>query len=514
MNLSALAEQVTGYAVAVLSFIAAAVVVVRLVRAFVGRRRAQLVVTEIADTADLPASVTAGLSSLLRAELRRRLNGPSAPSGASLNTVGDDMAGGLVTFGAVKADEFLSIQEDILQTPRRELLSMPRDELASVSGGIRAVAPTQAEGFIGALSVALPRQRGLLVTATPLTRQIATLLQTGLTIDIGPLGRAAQASATFWSDGAAVDPNQWSVAQRTQLQGIVPPSATWIALQVIGMLGIDGTRRQVSPFRKKTNEARRIELRALRNILTAQLAAYAMNQMHGKSAAMLGFADQALEDAHQAELALPDYHRPHYMVGVVHDHRGAGYAALSAALAAQGASGNDVAMLYASSAREAFDKAARAFRQAERLLQARNTPTATAAAHRVRVRRLQAELQGSDGRTALLGLDNFELVGTDENTRFNEACLFAIAAAESEAAGQQQAAQRHRKRAWGRLVDVLVDNPRLGGWAVMDVDLARGLPRDELVGLAAVARAASDSGVEVDRVELRARLVATLPPRD
>src|SRR5215471_12516212 len=133
---------------AIRSLIAAAAVLVALglIRAWRARRRYQLIIPDM-DPAGEGSAVVAGVSSLLRQQVRRVFNSPAAPDAASLvTTVGEDIAGGVVV-----------LQTRVKDIPRLqlEIMAAPRDEIGMLAGGIRAVSP-EGEGLVGALSTVLP----------------------------------------------------------------------------------------------------------------------------------------------------------------------------------------------------------------------------------------------------------------------------------------------------------------------------------------------------------------------
>jgi hypothetical protein len=230
-------DSVTRILIAVLVLAAVGIVVAGLWRAYTGRRRPQLVITDMVSVDWLHRSVTPGLSSLLRQFVRRRLREPTGPSALSLlSTVAPDIKGGILELTFASIVDVARIEG--------EVLSAERDELTLVAGGIHALAPSRADGFIGALSVALPPQRGLLVQPTPLSREVDGKCQIGLTLDAGPLGRGPDASATFWSDVLPNGAADEKLAQRTKLFDLLEPAGTWIALHVIGEnLTVEANRR-------------------------------------------------------------------------------------------------------------------------------------------------------------------------------------------------------------------------------------------------------------------------------
>ena len=72
-NLASASDAITKTMVAVLTLIAVAMVVVGLVRAWVGRRRAQVVIEDIVPVEGIPSSSAPGLSTQLRQAVRQAL---------------------------------------------------------------------------------------------------------------------------------------------------------------------------------------------------------------------------------------------------------------------------------------------------------------------------------------------------------------------------------------------------------------------------------------------------------
>ncbi len=482
MSVASIADQISHTAAAVLIVAAAGVTVVGLVRAWRGRCRDQLVIPDITDPGGFGDSVTAGLSSLLRQQVRRRLSTPTAPGVDTLaETVKPDVALGVLVLEHTRIGDVVRINE---------VMATQRDELATVADGIRGLAPSQAAGILGVLSAALPQQRGVIVVATPLIRAVAGVEQTGLTIDVGPLGRAPDASATFWSAGTPIVATDNSAARRSELYDLLEPAAKWIALHVIGTtLTVEARRRW---WRRDPNEAittsARDERVALRALLTAQLAGYEMNAAIKQPTIALGFGDQALEDANRAMRTFPKYHRPRYLIGAIHEHLGNCYSELHRTLTGDAAS----VPAYAAMAATAYATAAREFGEAEGLLKSVQLrvdppPPPPSAAHaamlaRLAVRRLKAGLRGPDAHECWQYLRSAELPSTTPTDRYNIACLYAVSAVVG--ARLQMPTELDRRRCVQHLSYTVLVDTRYAAKSRADPDLATLAERAQACHLA------------------------------
>ncbi len=489
-------DSVTRMLVGVLVLAAAVVVVAGLFRARDGRRLPQLVIADLADADWLATSITPGLSSLLRQHVRRRLSEPSGPDSRSLaKTVQSDIEGGIFGLSYAAVSDFAQIDAGLIRPDAgqadHEVLASQRDELSLVSGGIHALAPDRADGLIGALSVALPAQRGLIVRSTPLAREVGGCCQIGLTLDAGPLGRGPNASATFWSESIPTDDvTDKDLAQRTRLLGLLEPAAIWIALYVVGEnLTVQPARELPRGLqRKQRREGLACEREALRAILTAQLAGYEMNRMKDRPATALGFSEQAIEDAHRAMRALPTYHRPHYIAATVQSHRGACYDILrSGEVLAPTATVLDT---YRRAAAAAYQCAEQSFRRAEALIttngDARATPRAATVLRGIRILRLRAALHGSDPGAALEDLDRDGVTPTLPEQYYNAACLYSAAVKVGAELGRGQA--DYAQLALLNLARAAVSRPDYLADALTDPELVAGLDRASVERLCAVAR--------------------------
>lgn len=138
-NLASTASTVTKTMIAVLTLVAVVLVVVGLVRAWKGRRRAQVVIEDVASVEGIPVSASAGLSPQLRQAVRLALVQETLNASYSvLNTLEQDIRGGLLlAHGRIR-----------MKTIAAGLRSRTEDSLATLAVGLQAVAPKQADGLL------------------------------------------------------------------------------------------------------------------------------------------------------------------------------------------------------------------------------------------------------------------------------------------------------------------------------------------------------------------------------
>src|SRR5258708_38777726 len=189
LNLRAMAGVITAWVVAVLIVAATVVAVLGLARAWLERRRPQVVIHNVELDEGVPAEAAAGLSRQLREKVRRELRQQSGDAThAQMETVEEDIAAGLVTVrgGTVR------------MTAVGELERTTSDSMAALSAGLRAVGPNAAEGLAVALDLALPAQRGWRVSAFPTIRGWDAPAQDGLTVGEERFERAPEAGTKIW----------------------------------------------------------------------------------------------------------------------------------------------------------------------------------------------------------------------------------------------------------------------------------------------------------------------------
>lgn len=426
MRLADFAESSITVIVALILLIAIALVVFGLARAVHDRLRPQLVITDLTAVDDFPAAATAGLSAQLRHRVRREMYGRDAPNASSLvATVGGDIDSTLVELVGVQRDDLQRLQDAMLAEPVRRLLRSSPDDLAPVAGGLRAIAPDRADGLLGALAAALPRQRGTLVQVTPSARIDGDMYQVGLTLDVGPIAGPPDSSATIWHDlGTAVDECELSARQRGALYELLPWASRWIALRLVA------TTPPPRGARRLTAEQRRVRSRewtALSRILTGQLALYEMKGARIRPAVALGFVDQALEDCDVAGrlMRAQRYFRPVRLEAYLEEAR----AYLRLDLADAAPAGTTARGDYERLATDAFRRAADRFVEVRELLSGRIEPF-TERHRALALRLVKARLLAGDGLAVLddvpdpVNADARHAAAYDD--LYNEACLWSV----------------------------------------------------------------------------------------
>lgn len=478
---------------AIRSLIAAAavLVVLALARIWLARRRYQLVIPDM-DHAGEGSAVVAGVSSLLRQQVRRVFNKPGAPDAASMvKTVSKDIAGDVVV-----------LHTRVKDIPRLqvEIMEAPRDEISKLTGGIRTVSPDSGESLVGALSAVLPAQRGAAIQPMMQTREWGDKRQVGLTLDAGPIDHAHHASATFWSTGTPSGTNNTAQSDRDQIVGLLRPAAIWISIYLAaGSLPIHYSQR-LSFARIFHRKAISDEVDALRAILAAQLATYEMTWYSTEPLIALGFSDQALDDVERAMRVLKTYFRPHYIAGTIYELRGNALVALKDQLSSDNDAA-DTALVgsYDSQAARSFDQAQKEFDQALTLLNdTASTVPGRAAELRsdFHIRSLKAALRGSDPECALNNVlnDNVlkkEVTWADVELRYNVACLYAVASAVAGKLGRDD--QRLVIRSRTLLSAVIDEAPDFRNDMVSDDDLLLAFKTEELKEIAQQARGATNT---------------------
>ena len=495
MSFSSVIDAATRVVIVVLLAVAAVIVVLGLFRAYLGRRRFELVITDIVVPKELSASLIAELSEELRGMVHRRLVTPSPRHMSLRETVGSDVANHIAGIPGISESEVDGIQEAILQAPRHELLASPRDVLAVVSGGIRALKPDQAEGFVQALSAILPAQRGLLVGSRVVCRSETGGCRMGLSVQVGPLSRGAEARATFWSQRLMAAEADLSFARPSWFSELLSLAAEWITVYLIGTLGVEGAarRRRLRPGHRRYVRQRH----ALLDILTAQWSSYAMYDLQTERPDVaLEWADQALEDAQQARDSLSAYYYPSYLLGSINDLWGNCLVGLS-----ERAPDDET---YRSQADEHFKQAVDAFTEAEAKLEAlagskafRQWSKDEELSHRIdsmRLARLKDQLLVGDGCEGLTALENTEIIPFDLESTINAACLFAVAAWVAGKNGRD--ASEYRLRAGRHVVESARQSPGVAGFLCTDKDLNRGIARADLDWLLHGAPKVNDQTLE------------------
>ncbi len=404
-NLASTSDAITKTMVAVLTIIAAALVVVGLVRAWAGRRRAQVVIEDVAPVEGVPSS--SALSPQLRQAVRQALLRESRDASNSVfKTLESDIEARLLSTAG-------RVQVKAITTGLR---STTEDSLTMLAAGVRAVAPKEAEGLFAALSAALPTQRGWVIRVFPVLRGPGSGGAVGMAVELAQLGHPPDAVTIFWAGSDQVqsaEPDQApEPAVAISMDRLLDPTALWIATRLVSrQLALSGAPRWWrQPSRRKPSQ----ELAGLQKQLAGQLALYAMRKQPEFER---GFAQQALADLAESAEKLPDYYRPHSFEGAVHERLGRSYLGSKE---------------LQNAARE-FSKGVRSFDEA--VLRIQKVPDAKpeerkAALDREKARRTKCRLLSGDPdhlSTAKQELaELFNLTGNAQDL-FNGVCLFAVA---------------------------------------------------------------------------------------
>jgi len=449
-GLRAPADVITGWVIALLALTAAILVAVGLVRAWLGRRRPQVVIHDVELDHGVPPEAAAGLSPQLRENVRRELRRQRGDAiHAEMQTVEEDIAAGLVTVrsGAVR------------MTAVADLDRTTSDSMAALSAGLRAVAPTGGEGLAVALDLALPSQRGWSVRTFPTIHGSGADAKVGLSVEVARLGRAPDAVTTFSRTSGALQ-RPASDAARVAAMGellheLLRPASVWIAIQLVArhLAQARGRRIWLPPIRRSERELTGLQLQ-----LAGQMSLYATRAQKGSAS---GFVDQALKDLDQAEELLPQYYRPRLTKAAIYERQGWSYRE----------SGEHAR------AERAFKRAVEALNEAEELLRASGTGADTDkrddALERLAVRRTKCRLLSGDHEHAVTVLQELARYAQLRDARpvqlYNAACLFAVAMACPYLPNEQR--ELSEWRAWHYLGRALV----LGGqgsapWSRMMTD--------------------------------------------
>jgi tetratricopeptide (TPR) repeat protein len=451
LSLTSVDNMITRTAIAVAITIAFLVIAGWLPRAWLHRRRAQVVIEDVAAAAGIPESATSGLSPQLRQAVWRLLLREKECGDASyavLKTLKQDIDDGLLrAHGHVQ-----------MRTIAAELRSSTEDSLAALTAGVRAVGPAQAEGLVAALGALLPSQRGWMVRAFPVLRAEGPDADVGLTLELAQFERAPDAVTTFWaSPGGSreADREAAHAAGMRALHRLLEPAARWIETRLVAQqLAQSGVPMS---WRLLNGRKRRQELAGLQMQLAGQMSLYAATE---QEAFYRGFADQALADLTEAARRLPTYFRPHSTAAAVHERLGWGYRRR-----------DDPAR-----AADEFERAVRRYDTAAELLAA--APGAApeprdAALERVKVRRAKCRLLSGDRSHLEIALRELvELLRITASTAldlYNSACLFAVLM--SCPAVPEEVRSTYAPHAWHLLGQALLAEGAGGPWGNVMTDV-------------------------------------------
>ena len=451
LSLTSVDNLVTRTAIAVAVTIAFLVIAGWLPRAWLHRRRAQVVVEDVAAAVGIPESATSGLSPQLRQAvwrllLREKERGDT--SYAVLKTLKQDIDDGLLrAHGHVQ-----------MRTIAAELRSSTEDSLAALATGVRAVGPAQAEGLVAALGALLPSQRGWMVRAFPVLRGEGRDADVGLTLELAQFERAPDAVTTFWASSGALREADREVAQAAAIRALyrlLEPAARWIETRlVVQQLAQSGVPMS---WRLLNGRKRRQELVGLQLQLAGQMSLYAATE---QEAFYREFADQALADLTEAARRLPTYFRPHSTAAAVHERLGWGYRR-----------SDDLAR-----AADEFEHAVRRYDTAAKLLAA--APGAApeprdAALERVKVRRAKCRLLSDDRSHLEIAMrelvELLRITGSTALDLYNSACLFAVAM--SCPAVPEEVRSTYAPHTWHLLGQALLAEGAGGPWGNVMTDV-------------------------------------------
>jgi tetratricopeptide (TPR) repeat protein len=421
--------------------------------AWLHRRRAQVVIENLAAGEGIPQAATSGLSPQLRQAVSRLLVREKEQGDASyalLTTMKQDIDDGLLrTHGYVQ-----------MRTIAAELRSSTEDSLATLTSGIRAVAPSQAEGLVAVLGALLPPQRGWVVHAYPVLRGEGGDADMGLTLELAQFGHAPDAVTTFWTSSDALRKAKTeaalATAMRSLLYQLLEPAALWIETRlVVRQLAQSGDPM----IWRLLGSKRRRELAGLQMQLAGQMSLYAAAE---QEVFYLGFAEQALIDLAEAARRLPMYFRPHHTAAAVHERLGWGYRR-----------SNDLAR-----AADEFERAIRRYdTAAERLAAAPGAAPGPrdAALERVKVRRAKCRLLSGDRRHLEIArrelAELLPITGSTAVDLYNSACLFAVAMSCPDVQGVRPTCASH---AWHLLGRALLAEGTDGPWGNVMTDIELG----------------------------------------
>lgn len=403
-------NMITRTAIAVAIAVAFLVIASWLPLAWRHRRRAQVVIEDVVAGDGILSSAASGLSPQLRQAVSQLLRREKEHDDAAYsvdNTLTPDIDAGLLhAHGHVQ-----------MRTIAAELRSSTEDSLNALMAGIRAVAPSQAEGLVAALGTVLPSQRGWVIRTYPVFRGADGDAEVGLTLELAQFEHAPDAVTSFWTSSDALRKAETeaalATAMRSLLHQLLEPAALWIVIRLVArqleQSGVPLRWRLL--FRQKWRE----ELAGLQMQLAGQMSLYAATEQDDFSQ---GFADQALADLAEAAQRLPAYYRPHHTAAAVHEQLGWVYRSSDKRTEAADQFQHAV---------QRYDIATEAIAEAPDVAPERRA----AALERVKVRRAKCRLLSGDHRHLEIALRELAelqcITGSTAVDLYNSACLFAVA---------------------------------------------------------------------------------------
>jgi hypothetical protein len=455
LGLISVDDMITKTAIAVAIAIAFLVIAGWLPWAWLHRRRAQVVIEDVAAGEGILGSAAFGLSPQLRQAVSRLLLREKEQGDASYSvhkTLKQDIDDGLLrAHGHVQ-----------MRTIAAELRSATEDSLDALMAGIRAVAPTPAEGLVAALGAVLPSQRGWVVRAYPGLRDAGGDAEVGLTLELAPIEHAPDAVMSFWTSSDALRKAETEAAQATAmrplLHQLLEPAALWIVTRLVA--------RQLAQssvplsWRLLFARKRRKELAGLQMQLAGQMSLYAATK---QEAFYQQFANQALVDLTEAAKRLPTYFRPHHTAAAVREQLGWGYRRR-----------DDLA-----GAAAEFELAVQEYdTAAERLAVAPGAAPGPrdAALERGKVRRAKCRLLSGDRSHLEIALRELaelrSITGSTALELYNSACLFAVAMSCPDV--QEEVRPTYVPHAWQLLGRALLAEGAYGPWGHVMTDVELG----------------------------------------
>lgn len=404
-----LADTITKATLAAAAVVAVLVILIGLVRAVRDRLRQQLV---ISDTTPLPAAVAGseGEANTLSPWLRQRVQ-------TALSEQMEEARGIVERVFSVDVALHRLPAEIALDRGTESITSAARDTLATVANGLRAVAPGQADGILGALASALPKPRGANVQTAPLLRGPIDTFRLGLSIELNNLEGSPLAATTLWEPPGyeSTAPTQ---SGQERLVLLIEPASHWVALRLASQrLRATPARALRRPSFRRHGTDPNLDLQRL------LAAALTLNAMRVFGDHTLAFGGEALDDLRQIGDALGRYHRPYAIAGAVHEAMGFAYL-----------KEHDL-----EKARRSFLAARDAWAKAEELL-GEHGPGRSAISEaeladereRHRVRRIKCALLSGDAAAMAPATDelreNPPSASADPRTLYSIACLYSCAA--------------------------------------------------------------------------------------
>ncbi len=451
-NLTSVAGSITKTVVAVLTLLAALLVVVGLGRAWADRRRLQVVVEDVPSVKRIRGPASSALSPELRQAVKQALEDAKKEAARSVfNTLDEDAKSGLLQrHGRLR-----------IMTMTSGLRSATDDSLKTLSAGIRGVAPKQADGLLAVLAATLPEQRGWVVRAFPAFRGSEPDATVGLVLELAPLGHPPDAATSFYAGSA--DP-RWARTDATPaavplelLNRLLNPAAAWIAIQLVS--------RQLAAsdvlawWRLLRRQKLKNELTGLQKQLAGQMSLHTME--HQKNFDR-GFARQALDDLNISAQYLPGYFRPHWTMAQVRGRLARSYQRTGDAQRAE----------------TEFTEAVRSCDEAILILSANiheGQVRPTAMLDRVCAARTRYRLLSGDRAQLLLAEPELVMLSRIDWTTtldlYNASCLFAVALDCPNLSSQ--ARSQYSRHAWRLLGHALLEDGTNGPWTqtLTDPDL-------------------------------------------